>query len=261
MPRIELVDVPLHKPLDPYHFEFDNQPLEALIVRQQIINDAVDINKQIMTESIGTQGTLANRLAQSIEDDGSLKTQAVDDAMHSIESHQDTVDYVRMLASERDKLTLIQDEANDLTIRVELNANTSLDDISFVSGEIVIEDTSTVTWEVGAPNKLRANLAFPIAAAHQHFYDLMPIHQNNISPDYTNYKTTTVNTAFIEGSLRIHINGIRISEYEDIYVPDAVTDTQSLIRFTPDHDAGTFALSRAITDDDVIRIDFDTSFV
>lgn len=261
MPRIQLIDVPLHDPLDPYHFRFDNLPLEAMVVRQGLINDAVDINNQIMTQSIGTQGTLANRLAQSIGNDGSLKTVAIDDALHSIESHTDNTSFVRMTKSERDKLALIDDESNELTLRIELNSAISSDDIAFVSGEVIIEDTSTVTWEVGAPNKLRANLGFPIAAAHQHFYDLKPVHQNTVTPNFKNYKTTTLNTVFMSGSLRIHVNGIRISEFEDIFVPDAITDTQSLLKFTPNAAAGTLVLSRAITDDDAIRIDFDTSFV
>jgi hypothetical protein len=261
MPRIELVDVPLHDALDPYHFRFDNLPLQAMIVRQGIINDAVDINKQIMTESIGTQGTLANRLAQSIEDDGSLKIAAIDSALHSIEEHADTVTYVRMTKSERDKLALIDDESNELTLRIEFDDAITTDDIAFTSGEVIIEDTSTVTWEVAAPNKLRANLGFPIAAAHQHYYDLKPVHVNTVTPDYLNYKVTTVSTVFVSGSLRIHVNGIRISEFEEVFVPDAITDTQSLLEFTPTATSGTFVLSRAITDDDIIRIDFDTSFV
>ena len=261
IPRIELVDVPLHDALDPYHFRFDNMPLQSLITRQEIINDAVDINKQIMTESIGTQGTLANRLTQSIKDDGSLRTTAIDDTLHSMEKHTDTVDFVRMTKSERDKLALIDDESNELTLRIEFNDAISSDDIAFVSGEVIIEDTSTVTWEVAAPNKLRANLGFPIAAAHQHFYDLKPVHVNTVTPDYLNYKVTTVSTVFVDGSLRIHVNGIRISEFENVFVPDAITDTQSLLKFTPTAASGTFVLSRAITDDDVIRIAFDTSFV
>ena len=261
LPRIELVDVPLHDALDPYHFRFDNLPLQAMIVRQGIINDAVDINKQIMTESIGTQGTLANRLAQSIEDDGSLKIAAINSALHSIEEHADTVTYVRMTKSERDKLALIDDESNELTLRIEFDDAITTDDIAFTSGEVIIEDTSTVTWEVAAPNKLRANLGFPIAAAHQHYYDLKPVHVNTVTPDYLNYKVTTVSTVFVSGSLRIHVNGIRISEFEEVFVPDAITDTQSLLKFTPTAASGTFVLSRAITDDDTIRIDFDTSFV
>jgi len=232
-----------------------------MIVRQGIINDAVDINKQIMTESIGTQGTLANRLAQSIEDDGSLKIAAINSALHSIEEHADTVTYVRMTKSERDKLALIDDESNELTLRIEFDDAITTDDIAFTSGEVIIEDTSTVTWEVAAPNKLRANLGFPIAAAHQHYYDLKPVHVNTVTPDYLNYKVTTVSTVFVSGSLRIHVNGIRISEFEEVFVPDAITDTQSLLKFTPTAASGTFVLSRAITDDDTIRIDFDTSFV
>jgi len=261
VPRIELIDVPLYDPLDPYHFEFDNLPLESLILRQELINDAVENNRKIMNDAIGTAGTVANRLNQSIEDNGDLKTSAIDDALHSIEYHTDSDDYVRMTSTERAKLALIDDESNLLTLRVELNESISSDDIVIDTGEVVLTDTATVSWEVTAPNKLKANLTFPAEAAHKHYYDLNPIHSNTTSPDYTNYKVTTSSTAFTEGSLRVYINGTRLSQYQSVYVPDAITDSQSLIKFTPNHSSGTFALSAAITEDDVIRIDFDTSFV
>lgn len=250
MPRIELISVPRYNPLDPYHFEYDNIPIDALVARQELINDAVESNRQIITEAIGTQGTLSNRLSQSIEDDGSLKSVAIDDAQHSIEAHSDTEDYVRMTSAERDKLNLIADEATNVSLTFSLGGDT---DVSFDDGEIIFEDTASVTWDVISPNKIQANLGFPVAAAHRHLYDVEPV--------TTNYVDYTLPTPFIEGSLRVYVNGIRLSQYEETYVPDATTNNEFLIQYTADDLDGSFALSAAIDDDDVIRVDYDISFL
>ena len=76
MPRIELISVPLHNPNDPYHFEFDNLPLKALKTRQELINGSLDNLISQMRDAIGTQNTVANRLNQSINPNGSLRSEA-----------------------------------------------------------------------------------------------------------------------------------------------------------------------------------------
>lgn len=248
MPTIP--DIPAYNPLDPYHHVYDNRPIDAIRVALELLNDAVENNRQILVEAIGTQGTLSNRLSQSLEEDGSLKTDAVDETLHSIEEHDDTDDYVRMTTAERDKLALVDDEATNLSLTFTLGDDT---DVSFTNGEIIFEDTNSVEWTIVAPNKVRANLGFPVAAAHRHYYDVTPTTADNV-----NY---TVPTAFVEGSLRVYINGTRLSQYDDVYVPSASTDNQFLITYTPDDVAGTFELSAAIEDDDVIKIDYDISFV
>jgi len=247
MPR--LVDVPAYDPLDPYHHEYDNRPIEALKLRTEQLNDAVEIQRDIMTEAIGSQGTLSNRLNQSMEEDGSLKTDAIDAALHSIEEHADTDDYVRMTSAERDKLALIDDEATNVTLTFELGDDT---DVSFTNGEVIFENTNSVAWSVTAPNKVRADLGFPVAAAHTHLYDVNPTTDDNL--------TYSLPTAFIEGSLRVYINGIRLSQYEEVYVPSAIADSQFLVKYTADNEEGTFVLSNSIEDEDVIRADYDISF-
>ena len=142
MPRIELIDVPLYNPTDPYHFEIDNIPLKNLIQRQELINLSLDNVLKELRDAIGTQGSVANRLNQSLEQDGSLKTSAIDDAEHSIESHEDTDDYVRMLRTESDKLTLMADEATDLTLEFE---NDPDPDVDFASGEVRFRNSDTIT--------------------------------------------------------------------------------------------------------------------
>jgi hypothetical protein len=117
-------------------------------------------------------------------------------------------------------------------------------------------DSETVTWEVESSTQVKANLAFPAEAAHQHFYGLTPETTN-----YTDFQTTSVYTTFIEDTLRVYINGIRIYTDDDVYVPDSSVTTWALINIAAsDYEAGTFSLSRAITSDDIIKIDFDTDF-
>jgi hypothetical protein len=266
MPRIELIPEVFYNAMDPYHWEFDNLPLENILSRQRLVNDAVDINSDILRDSVGTAGTLANRMNQSIEADGSLKTVAVDDTLHNIAMHEDgsidisgtPVNFVRMLESERDKLSLINDEATSLTLELETISATVL----FENETVKFVDSSTVAWSVNAPNEVSANFNFPAAAAHQHFYDLTPVASNIVTPDYINYKVTSVSTPYTSGSLRIFINGVKISESGSVYVPDSTgpDGVWTLTTFTSNFSSGTFALNRAITSSDVIRIDFDTAY-
>lgn len=258
IPRIELINVPLYNPTDPYHFEIDNIPLKALNERQNLINLSLDNVLEQLRNAIGTQGSVANRLNQSLEADGSLRVDAVDDANHSITAHSDSTTHVRMLRSESDKLTLISDEATDLTIEIE-NDTTFVD---FTSGEVSFQDSDTVTWSVTAPNIVKANMAFPETAAHRHFYTRTPVDEDTANPDFRNYKVNSSATPFVEGSLRVYVNGMRINDTEAIYVPGSlVDDPWMLLSYTPDYATGRFVLSVAIDSDDVIKIDYDIALV
>jgi hypothetical protein len=256
MPELEKHPPALYDPLQPYHWEFDNLPLQSLIDRDRVINDAVDINSAILRGTAGTQGTLANRLNQSIDEDGSLKTTALDDASHNIGQHtdgvgDDAIDYVRMKDSERDKLTLISDEATNVEVHIETPSNI----VVFDEGPIIFEPSSTVTWQVLSGNSVRANLGFPVESAHRHYYDLEPI-----TSDYTSFQVNSVSTPYVEDSLRVYINGVRLGAEIEVYVPGNLpTDTWTLIKATPTHTAGTFILSNTITSDDIIRVDFDVA--
>lgn len=259
MPRIELIPEVYYQPNDPIHWEYDNLPLKNIIRRQNLINLSLDDVLEQMRDAIGTQGSVANRLNQSINADGSLKTAAIDEALHSIEEHTDGTTYVRMTKEQSDKLDLIADEATDVVLQVNSDGSNL---ITFDSGTVILEISDSVTPSVTAPNRVKFNLAFPVAAAHQHYYGLTPVHADLITPDYTNYKVNAGASAFVEGSLRVFVNGVRIFETDDVYVPGAlVDDPWTLMSFTPDHDNGLFALSAAITSDDIIRIDFDTSYL
>lgn len=265
MPRIELIDVPLFSANDPIHWTVDNIPLKNLMRRQILINLALDNIIEQITDAVGTQNTISNRLNQSIEPDGSLKTEAIDDSLHSIEAHADSDDFVRMQKTESDKLALIDSEATDVALNVQN------DDIfvAFNNGVVKLRDSASVTWSVEAPDIVKAHMTFSSEAAHQHHYNQVPVHAVGESPDYVNYKVNSVSSEFIENSLRITINGIRINpvasdatteeiEAETVLVPGvAVDDLWTAMYFVPDHEAGTFALSSAISDEDVIKIDYD----
>ncbi len=249
MPRIELIDVPLHQPEDPYHYEFDNLPLKSLNTRMELINSALDNIVSQMRDAIGTQNTVANRLNQSIDADGNLKTSAIDEALHSIEEHEDTDDYVRMTSAERAKLEDISEGATDVTIT---NGETE-----FSSGTVIFSDSTSILIERVAPNTIKWNLAFDTAAAHQHHCGLEPV-----SVTSTSYKVNSSSTPFIDGSLKIFVNGVRVFEDIEVYVPGAlVDDPWTLLKFTSNAEAGTFVLSSSIGEDDIIRIDYDVSFV
>jgi len=261
MPRIELIPTPLYGPLDPYHYFYDNLPLENMIRRMNLINLALDNVIEQTTDAIGTQGTFANRLNQSLQPDGSLITDAVDEALHSIEAHEDTATYVRMLATERSKLDLVADNATSLELEVQTDAlgNTI---VAYDTDVVRLVPSSTVSWEVQSPNKVTAHLSFPVESAHRHYYDQTPVPTNDLDPDYKNYKINSISSAYVAGSLRVFINGMRLSSSAEIYIAGAlITDPWTKLSYTESPATGTFELSSAITVEDVIRIDYDLSYL
>lgn len=258
MPRIELVSPVYYSPDDPYHYLYDNLPLKNIFTRQLLINLAVDNLIEQMTDAVGTQNTVANRLNQSIDADGSLKAQAIDDANHSIEAHADTANYVRMSKAQSDKLTGIA--AGATNVSVEIQRDDEGDDVvAFTSGVVRFVPSSTVSLSVDGQNHVSMNLGFPVESAHKHYYDQTPVHETPLTPDYLHYKVSSLATPFIQGSLRVYVNGMRLSATDDIYVPND-NNVWTLLHYTPDYAHGRFVLSAAVTASDVVRVDYDTSF-
>lgn len=269
MPNISNISVPLHNPLDPYHHEFDNAPLKKLITRQELINGAVDSNTNLMIAAIGSAGTLANRLNQSLESDGSLKKAAVDAVDHNIGSHvdglgesdpgaADSVSFVRMKQTERDKLSLIESQSNSLVAEFTTPSTT----VSYTNGNLDFEPSDSISWHI-SNSKIYANTTFPATSLHQHVYNDTPVHSDAVTPDYTNYKVNTVSTPYISGSLRVHINGTRLLEDTLVLVPPAADPELDAsiwvaLKFTATPASGIFVLSSAITSSDVIIVDYDT---
>lgn len=265
MPEINKIVPVEYSTLHPYHADYDNLPLRNIITRQEIINGAVDINSEILRESTGSQLTLAARLDRSLDGWGDLEDAAVDKAMHNIAFHTDGTDgytdFVRMEQDERDKLALISDEATALRIRFPTISTASVIQ-EFADETIEIIDSSTISWQV-AGNNIQAITSFEPTALHLHHWGLEPVHSNTVTPDYTHYKTTGTGTPtqFISGTLRVFINGVRIFDDVEVYVPRPDNSAYDLIMFTPDSGDRSFTLSRAINSVNgyayIIHIDFD----
>ena len=111
-----------------------------------------------------------------------------------------------------------------------------------------------------APNTVQAVLTISTDFAHRHYYDLTPVMlpTDDIVPiSYKLFQVTSVATPFIEGSLRVYINGVRISSVYDVYYPSNPVATWSLNSFTADASSGQFTLANPILESDIIQIDFD----
>lgn len=253
MPDLDPTPVPLYNVLWPYHADFDNMPIVALINRDMLINNSVNNIEEMLASAVGTQGTIANRINQSINPDGSLKVEAVDNTNHSIAAHTDGGGFVRMTDAERSKLALLPTDT--LAIQFDSISTTPV----FDSGTVEMAQSDTLSWRVEG-NKVYGDLSFPAAAAHQHFYDMTPVPVNIITPDYINYKSTSVSTVYTPGTLRVFINGTRLSQSSIVYASGFLpSDPVKALTYTENLD-GTFTMSAALSPSDVIRIDFDTTF-
>lgn len=274
MPDLNKIPVPPYTGAQPYHANYDNIPIEVLAQRDFLINGEVDYQSQVLKDAAGDQGNVANRISQSIEENGNLKTTAIDDALHSIANHTDgtievetdeleyytdtlgytgvtnPVSFVRMLESERDKLALIADDATNLLFQVETISNITL----FEEGTLKFAPSDSIHWEITAPDIIKPVLSISTDFAHRHYYDIEPVTSN-----YIDFSVNVSETPYVEGSLRVYINGIRLSSDASVYYPSNPVSTWSLNTFIPDHEAGTFELDTAITEDDIIRIDFEVS--
>lgn len=266
MPNLDLIPVPSYGPLTPYHHLADQAPIDALITRIDLVNSAVDIDTNVLSDAGGTAGSLANRLAQSLNDDGSLRTVAIDNALHSIAEHMDAGGYVRMTNAERAKLSLIADEATNFG----LTFNTISGVIGcFNQGCLNFEPSDTITWRY-ANGAIYADNAFPGAVRHVHYYNNAPVPVNLLSPDYINYKTTSIATPYQEGSLRVFLNGVRLTPNTTVNVPifNGTSYVPTPYSYSEDESSvahgmimsGLFSLSSAINANIVISIDFDVLY-
>lgn len=256
MPNLDLIPVPQYDPNQPYFWTYDNLPLAALAQRDVAINNVVNYNSEILRQSVGTAGTLSARLSQSLLDNGDLKSEAVDKSLHNIGYHFDGfyegVEYVRMKLEERQKLELIQPEAKNLQL-----AFTGISDIVYIdSGVGIFDPSDTITWSVSADQKIQANVTVGLTNAHRHYDNIVP-QPTATTPDYKNY-ITGLASAYSSGSLKVFVNGVRLSPDFTVYVPSRSTNpTWSLNKFSESTNKKGFILQNAITADDIIFIDFE----
>lgn len=242
MPNISLVPVPHFSPLSPYHFTTDNLPIEGLETQIYLVNSQVDINQNDIEGSIGTAGTLANRLNQSLEESGDLKAAAIDEALHSIAEHADEGGFVRMTDAERTKLSSIEDESTKLNISLESISSTLL--WPEIDDTFSLYDSDTIAWRYAGGN-VYADTTFSKSLITTKNYNVNPV---NVSGNI-NFKTSSINTAYVAGSLRVYVNGLRLCKNS--------TPIGGFYFTEDDPTIGTFDLNTALESGDVIRIDFD----
>jgi hypothetical protein len=206
----------------------------------------------------GSTGSLSNRLNVSLEDDGTLSADAIDAALHNIAYHtdgeKDGIEYVRMKASERAKLSLIQSEANFITIEVG-------EDGTITNGNVEFRNSNTIEFNLDAPNIVRAHSKFPSDSVHRHVYGRAAAHQNPSSPNWRSFKTTSIGTPYIEGSLRVYVNGVRIGygTYAPIFSGSSTPSSWMLFSVSSqNHRTGEFVLNSSVPQPgNNVMIDFD----
>lgn len=278
MPDLNQLPVPEHQPGQPYHWAYDNLPLKTLAERDEIINFEVDNHGNILRSCAGTQGSLANRLNQSIDEDGNLIPAAVDQTLHNIAEHIDgfktvttpelevyqalgfpsltnPVEFVRMISAERDKLANIADDATNVTLSVETDVTT----VNFTDGNIEFIPSASIEWHVESPNKVQALLKVSTDFAHRHFYEQIPV-PDTLLPNKKFYITSvSVMTPVVEDSLRVYINGTRLNSMFTVPYTNNDATSFNFNKFTVSYEENSFTLDNSIEETDVILIDFDIS--
>jgi hypothetical protein len=265
MPDISKIQNVLYDGNQPYHVHYDNLPLKNILTRIDLVNSQVDINTDILRGSCGSVGTLNNRLSVSIEEDGKIKNEAMDEALHNIGAHSDGsydgVDYVRMKQEERDKLSFIESNANNLTLQIEdaISNLPTIDNVTFENGSLSLRSSDTISFQFLPPNILKAHSIYSPETAHVHNYQIVPAHVSN----YTNYSTTILNTPYKEGSLRVYVNGFRIGNGSDQPVkvllgsnPSVSVNWSNLYISSQSPSSGEFSINSSV-EGATIFIDFD----
>jgi hypothetical protein len=249
-----------YQPEDQYNHIVDNIPINDIKDVTTVINGTVESIRYDLVESAGTHATLAQRMMQSLNDDGTLKTSAVDDTTHSIASHTDQDGYVRMTDAERAKLATIASNSTNLSLSVETPSST----VAYDTGIVTLKGSDSITWRIDNQD-IYADVDFPLTVRHRHYYDITPDHVTPITPDYINYYANTGHTAYRAGSLRVFINGVRVHADGSKVPIHGVATTWTTIGYSEDTavgddvPSGKFVLTSAITISEVISVDFDTS--
>lgn len=262
MPQINSIPEVLYHPNQPYHHLYDNLPLKNILTRIGMVNIQVDTNADILRGAAGSLGSLNDRLDVSLQDNGHIKTSAVDSALHSIESHTDGDNYVRMTTEERNKLDFVLEGSNRCQIEIEnLDNSTIKYPPDLESGTLRLVKSPSIFFEFRAPDELAIHSNLPPDIAHRHHYDVTPAYDNPSNPSFQHYKTTSLNTPFMDGTLRVYVNGSRLTDeaVKVLNYGSSSTSWSSTYISAQDAETGTFSLNRVLSVDDVVRIDFDES--
>ena len=270
--------IPKYQPDQPYHYTYDNIPLDTINTRELILGTQLDVLAGQILGAAGSSSTLTARLNQSLEQNGYLKTSAIDSALHSIAYHTDgvinvdaavltdlqtifptisnPVSYVKMLEYERDKLSLIADQANNIFVSVQTPSGV----VTLSSGIAAFKNSSTINWTVETGQIVKAEVVTALSNPHQHYDNVIPQHAdlNPSSPTYYKNYLTGSPTAFRANSLKVFINGTRIFPNSLVYFPSySATPLYTQNKFTENLNGLGFSLLNAITGADIMVIDYE----
>ena len=289
MPYLDSFQQVKYDPSWPYHYLYDNIPIQNLLTIQQIINDAVDWNTYLLESAVGTAGTLDARLSTSLDSNGNLIPSAVDTALGDS----------TVIADIQTQIDNIEDEstpgATALWITVAPGTppviQATFPPDATTPGYLQIQDSATITWKVVPgnptdaapeyigysgysgyggyvyPTGLQAQMALPLQPLMiKHYYGVEPVKLVDNSTGSL-FQVTSIATEYISGTLRVYVNGIRIFSDIGVYVPSnyggmsgysgANDDIWFLTSFT-EASTTTFQLNRRINPNiDSIRVDFD----
>jgi hypothetical protein len=278
MPDISSISIPRYKASDPYYYVYDNKPLDAIEQILNLINQQTDSNAQAILDSGGSY-TLSQRLNISLYDNGSLKASAINTALHNIGYHTDgsytvsgteltayqtnypsitnPVPFVRMLQAERSRLSTIDDDANHLEIDIEDDSSSTT--VTYSTGTVTFKPSSTIVWNVSgtSPNQeISAQVTTSLSNSHEHYDNVVPT-SASLTPDYRSY---TLSPSFMAGSLKVYINGVRIfPNPNQIYAPSSDPSLPWVLNSFTENGTTGFTLTNAITQDDIIIVDFTVS--
>ena len=245
MPNLSSIPIRPYQPLWAYHHYYDNLPITDIETQLYVINNQTDLNDIAIESSIGTAGSLAARLAASLQDNGNLITSAVDAAEHSISAHIDVGGYVRMLLTERSKLAGISSGATNLHISIPSDSPIPIWPDN-VSTTLNLLNSSTISWRY-QNGGLYADSTYTNWLTSGRIYNATPV------GSVTNF-TTPLAVTYNAGSLRVYINGLRLNTASAIggymYSEDTSNETNGVIT------TGAFFLNTALGSN-VIYIDFD----
>jgi hypothetical protein len=209
MPNINSIPQVLYEPNQPYHYHYDNLPLRNILTRIGLVNIQVDTNSDMIRGLAGSAGTPAARIGTALNENGSLKTAAVNSSLHGIGHHgdgqgPDGIEYVRMKLDERAKLELVESAANNLVIQVDDQSLSLGESVTIDSGTIRLKNSSSILFEFEPPNIVRVHSALPSDTARRHNYSIAPVFNGNSSSSSSSsgpsqYKTTSLSTPYMRG--------------------------------------------------------------
>lgn len=165
MANLNRIPIRYFEKTDEYNFVVDNRPLRDLANQIVAINNDIISLQNSLSQAAGSQSNLKQRLDESLNEDGSIKPDAIPG--HPLENHTDGNGYVRMTEEERVKLSGISPSANNLSMRFN-------DSSTVNSGEVVLRDSASVKiLNDGLEAKLYS--VVPTSYYHKHYGPLEPL--------------------------------------------------------------------------------------